>query len=72
MKDKAYYLDFGEKWTQDYIVYGSKNPKTNRQERYKVTRNQDDKFKCSCLAYMCGRSNPCKHITHIKSYLHIN
>lgn len=70
-KSKPNYLDFGEKWTIDYIVYGSINKKTGKKEKYNVTKNQDNKFKCTCLAYMCGRSRPCKHIKHIKSYLHI-
>ncbi len=72
-KTKYPYLNIlGNKWTQEYIVYGTKDKKTGKIPQYAVIRNQDNKFRCNCLAYMCGRSRPCKHIIHIKSYLHIN
>ena len=59
-----------EKWTITYVVMGSKDKK-GKYNNYKVVRNQDNKLKCNCLAYMCGRTSQCKHILNIKNHLHI-
>jgi hypothetical protein len=59
-----------EKWTITYIVMGSKD-KNGKFTDYKVVRNQDNQLKCNCLAFQCGRTKQCKHITNIKEHLHI-
>ncbi len=59
-----------EKWTITYVVMGSKD-KQGKYSNYKVVRNQDDKMRCNCLAFQCGRTKVCKHIQNIKDHLHI-
>jgi hypothetical protein len=59
-----------EKWTQTYVVMGSKDAKGKFKD-YKVVRNQDNQLKCNCLAFQCGRTKVCKHIQNIKDHLHI-
>ncbi len=59
-----------EKWTITYVVMGSKDAK-GKYKNYRVVRNQDDKMRCNCLAFQCGRTKVCKHIQNIKDHLHI-
>ena len=59
-----------EKWTMTYVVMGSKD-KQGKFKDYKVVRDQDNKLKCNCLAFQCGRTKICKHIQNIKDHLHI-